>query len=93
MTRSGDVVSLPYDLRTQFARFLVSTKINQLKRYSFGKVLRERKIFGVHPRELTECAVDIVTPAGSGNTILAYAEIIVLCQNVVVDVIKNSTNS
>ena len=93
MTRSGDVVSLPYDLRTQFARFLVRTKINQLKRYSFGKVLRERKIFGVHPRELTECAVDIVTPPGSGNTILADAEIIVLCQNVVTDVVKNWTNS
>ena len=25
-------------------------------------MLRERKIFGLHPRELTECAMDIVTP-------------------------------
>ena len=38
MTRSGDIVSLPYDLRIQFARYLVRTKLTQLKRYSFGKV-------------------------------------------------------
>ena len=39
MTRSGDIVSLPYDLRIQFARYLVRTKLTQLKRYCFGKVM------------------------------------------------------
>ena len=39
MTRSGDIVSLPYDLRIQFARYLVRTKLTQLKRYCFGKVI------------------------------------------------------
>ena len=51
MTRSGDVVTLPYDLRTQFARHLVRSRLSQVKRYCVGKVLRERKIFGVHPRQ------------------------------------------
>ena len=82
MTRSGDIVSLPYDLRTQFARYIVRTRLTQVKRYCFGKVLRERKIFGVHPREGTECALDIVT-SGPGGVVMADAEVMVMCEDMV----------
>ena len=92
MTRAGDVVSLPHDLRTQWARHLARSRVTQLKRYAIGKVLRERKIFGVHPRELTECAVDIVTPSG-GDTALADAEVLVLCQDIVQSAAASWANS
>ena len=91
MTRSGDIVSLPFDLRTQFARYLVRAKLTQLKRYCFGKVLRERKIFGVHPRELKECAVDIVTP-GPGGVGMADAEVMMMCEDLVKAVTSNWDN-
>jgi len=80
MTRSGDVVSLPYDLRVPFARYLARLRTSQLKRYCFGKVLREKKVFGIHPRELTECAFDIVSTATGSN--LADAELLVVCQDI-----------
>ena len=32
-------------------------------RYSIERVYREKKLFGSHPKELTECAFDIVTNA------------------------------
>ena len=83
MTRSGDVVSLPYDLRSQFARFIVRSKVTSVKRYCFGQVMREKKIFGVHPRELTECAVDIVTPASDPDHGLADAELLLIGQDIV----------
>ena len=72
MTRSGDVVSLPYDLRVPFARYLARLRTSQLKRYCFGKVLREKKVFGIHPRELIECAFDIVITNGSTLLMLNY---------------------
>ena len=83
MTRSGDVVLLPYDLRVPFARYLARLKTCQLKRYCFGKVLREKKVFGIHPRELIECAFDIVTPSTGSN--LADAELLVVCQDIMKD--------
>jgi len=86
MTRSGDVVSLPYDLRVPFARYLARLRTSQLKRYCFGKVLREKKVFGIHPRELIECAFDIVTTANGSN--LADAELLVVCQ----DIMKELSN-
>ena len=91
MTRSGDIVSLPYDLRIQFARYLVRTKLTQLKRYCFGKVMREKKIFGEHPRELTECALDIVTP-GPGSVVMADAEMMVMCEDLVRAVTSSGDN-
>eukprot|EP00092_Neocalanus_flemingeri_P000288 GFUD01000308.1.p1 GENE.GFUD01000308.1~~GFUD01000308.1.p1 ORF type:complete len:1589 (+),score=464.17 GFUD01000308.1:43-4809(+) len=81
MTKSGDVVTLPFDLRVPFARYLARLRTSQLKRYCFGKVLREKKVFGIHPRELVECAFDIVTTSSGAN--LADAEVLVVCQDVV----------
>ncbi|CAB3382831.1 Hypothetical predicted protein [Cloeon dipterum] len=63
MTHSGSVVTLPHDLRVPFARFIAWSNITtSLKRFSIEKVFRERRVFGVHPRELYECAFDIVSP-------------------------------
>ncbi len=87
MTRSGDVVLLPHDLRVPFARLLArlppatTTNSLHLKRYTFGRVVKEKKVFGLHPKELTECAFDIVSvPAGR---VLADAELLLVCQEVV----------
>ncbi len=44
MSRNGDVVSLPHDLRIPFARYLARLKLNNFKRYSFGKVVKEKKV-------------------------------------------------
>jgi len=63
MTHSGSVVTLPHDLRVPFARFAAWNGITHLKRYSIEKVFRERRVFGVHPRELYECAFDIISPS------------------------------
>lgn len=62
MTHSGSVVTLPHDLRVPFARYAAWNGITSLKRYSIEKVFRERRVFGVHPRELYECAFDIISP-------------------------------
>ncbi|XP_077990931.1 eIF-2-alpha kinase GCN2-like [Glandiceps talaboti] len=61
MDTSGALVSLPYDLRVPFARFVARKNITFIKRYSIERVYRARKLFGAHPREVTECAFDIVT--------------------------------
>jgi eukaryotic translation initiation factor 2-alpha kinase 4 len=69
MTHSGSVVTLPHDLRVPFARHAAWNGITSLKRYSIEKVYRERRVFGVHPRELYECAFDIISP-NLGNQFL-----------------------
>ena len=85
MTRSGDTVSLPFDLRVSFARYLARTRPGQFKRYCFGKVLREKRVFGLHPKELTECAFDIVTSDPSVSS-LADAELLVVCEEIMTEV-------
>ncbi|XP_033626734.1 eIF-2-alpha kinase GCN2-like isoform X1 [Asterias rubens] len=66
MTYGGGLVSLAYDLRVPFARLVARNNITNLKRYCIERVYRERRIFGCHPRELTECAFDIVTSTSAG---------------------------
>ncbi|XP_039525315.1 eIF-2-alpha kinase GCN2 isoform X2 [Pimephales promelas] len=62
MDHSGMLVSLPYDLRLAFARFVARNNISNLKRYSIERVYRPRKLDRAHPRELLECAFDIIIP-------------------------------
>ncbi|KAE8289793.1 eIF-2-alpha kinase GCN2 [Larimichthys crocea] len=62
MDHSGMLVTLPYDLRMAFARFIARNNITHLKRYSIERVFRPRKLDRAHPRELLECAFDIITP-------------------------------
>ncbi|XP_075223291.1 eukaryotic translation initiation factor 2 alpha kinase Gcn2 [Lycorma delicatula] len=67
MTRWGGVVMAPHNLRAPFARYLAQNpSITQMKRYAIDRVYRERRIHGCHPRELYECAFDIVTPIPNG---------------------------
>ncbi|NXG12661.1 E2AK4 kinase, partial [Sakesphorus luctuosus] len=74
MDHSGMLVMLPYDLRIPFARFVARNNISNLKRYCIERVFRPRKLDRCHPKELLECAFDIVT--STGNSFLPIAETI-----------------
>uniref|UniRef100_A0A8C0AWA4 non-specific serine/threonine protein kinase n=1 Tax=Buteo japonicus TaxID=224669 RepID=A0A8C0AWA4_9AVES len=74
MDQSGMLVMLPYDLRIPFARFVARNNISNLKRYCIERVFRPRKLDRCHPKELLECAFDIIT--STGNSFLPIAETI-----------------
>ena len=63
MSHNGGIVTIPYDLRVPFARYVVWNQIPNMKRYCIGKVFRENKVFGYHPSELYECAFDVISPS------------------------------
>ncbi|KAK4885013.1 hypothetical protein RN001_001284 [Aquatica leii] len=81
MTHSGSIISLPHDLRVSFARYVAWNNITFLRRYSIERVYREKKVFGFHPRELYECAFDIVTPT-AGN-FLSDAELLFIVNQII----------
>ncbi|KAK5916625.1 hypothetical protein CgunFtcFv8_011592 [Champsocephalus gunnari] len=81
MDHSGMLVTLPYDLRMAFSRYVARNNITHLKRYSIERVFRPRKLDRAHPRELLECAFDIITPVTSSllpdaETIYTISEIV-----------------
>lgn len=45
-----------------FVRYVARHNCSSVKRFCIDKVFREKKVYGQHPRELTECAFDIITP-------------------------------
>lgn len=57
--------------RVPFARYVAWNGITLLRRYSVERVYREKKVFGFHPRELYECAFDIITPT-TGMILTTY---------------------
>ncbi|XP_073990600.1 eIF-2-alpha kinase GCN2-like isoform X2 [Rhodnius prolixus] len=66
MTRLGSIVYATFDIRTPFVRFLKhNPSVCHMKRYAIDKIYRERPA-GVHPKEVYECAFDIVT-SNSGD--------------------------
>lgn len=67
MTHSGSVVFLPHDLRDPFIKHIALSGINLMRRYSVGRVYREKKVFNFHPKQLYECAFDIVTPCSTAE--------------------------
>uniref|UniRef100_UPI00398EAC55 eIF-2-alpha kinase GCN2 isoform X2 n=2 Tax=Pristiophorus japonicus TaxID=55135 RepID=UPI00398EAC55 len=81
MDHSGMLVMLPYDLRVPFARFVARNNITNLKRYCIERVFRPRKLDCCHPRELLECAFDIVTPVT--NSPLPDAEVIYIIAEII----------
>ncbi|KAM3870802.1 eIF-2-alpha kinase GCN2 [Diretmus argenteus] len=81
MDHSGMLVTLPYDLRMAFARFVARNNIMHFKRYSIERVFRPRKLDRAHPRELLECAFDIITPVT--NSLLPDAETIYTISEIV----------
>lgn len=80
----GLVVSLPHDLRTPFARYVARRDVGFLKRYAIEKVYRPRRVQGCHPRELYECAFDVVAP-GPCSGLLFEAEALQLVAEVVAE--------
>ncbi|XP_006831844.1 PREDICTED: eukaryotic translation initiation factor 2-alpha kinase 4 [Chrysochloris asiatica] len=74
MDHSGMLVMLPFNLRVPFARYVARNNIMNLKRYCIERVFRPRKLDRIHPKELLECAFDIVT--STTNSSLPTAEII-----------------
>lgn len=79
MTRWGGVTTAPHDLRLPFARLLAhNPSLNHIKRYAIDRVYRERRVLGLHPRELYECAFDIVTSTPGNNFILLLRHMPVL---------------
>lgn len=75
MTHSGSVVVLPHDLREPFIKHVAMTGINSMRRYSVGRVYREKKVFNFHPKQLYECAFDIITPSPSIDGSKYYAKL------------------
>lgn len=75
MTTSGGVVVLPHDLRVPFIKHVALNGIHLIRRYTVDRVYREKKGFNFHPKQLYECAFDIVTPS-EGRSHLVDAELI-----------------
>ncbi|CAD6209191.1 GSCOCG00003773001-RA-CDS [Cotesia congregata] len=73
MTHSGSIVTIPHDLRAPFARYVAWNDILHLRRYVIERVFREEKVHGFHPKELYECAFDIIS---STVNLMAEAELI-----------------
>lgn len=78
MTHSGAIVKLPHDLRIPFIKHAALNGVNIMRRYSVERVYREKKVFNFHPKQLYECAFDIITPASEGRNRLIDAELIFL---------------
>ncbi|XP_073204913.1 eIF-2-alpha kinase GCN2 isoform X2 [Lepidochelys kempii] len=75
--RISPAMDYTYDsdmLKIPFARFVARNNISNLKRYCIERVYRPRKLDRCHPKELLECAFDII--ASSGNSFLPIAETI-----------------
>ncbi|XP_055535172.1 eIF-2-alpha kinase GCN2 [Wyeomyia smithii] len=80
LTHSGSIVSLPDDLRIPFMRHVALNGIKFIRRYSIGRVYREKKVFNFHPKQVYECAFDIITP-NRGNLIVD-AELIFIANDI-----------
>ncbi|XP_015791514.1 eIF-2-alpha kinase GCN2-like [Tetranychus urticae] len=82
MDATGSVICPPYDLRVPFARYIARNRISNFRRYSIEKVYRGRKM-SYHPKEIYECAFDIVSAKLNQNaTIIAQFEIINLLNDI-----------
>ena len=81
---NGSIISLPHDLRVPFARYIARNRISHFRRYSIEKVYRQRKVMGYHPKELWECAFDIVSPKLSHSShIMPDTEVLTVLSQVV----------
>lgn len=85
MDHGGLIVSLPHNMRVPFARYVARrSDAVSLRRYTIEKVYRSRKVFGCHPRELHECALDVVGP--NHQSALTYcAEVLCVGSEVVAE--------
>ncbi|XP_063831597.1 eIF-2-alpha kinase GCN2 [Ostrinia nubilalis] len=83
MTASGSVCHLPHDLRLPFARHVAYTGTKYMRRYVVDRVYREKHVMGFHPREIVECAFDIVTPRC--DSLWSDAELLVVASRAATD--------
>ncbi|XP_028168706.1 eIF-2-alpha kinase GCN2 [Ostrinia furnacalis] len=83
MTASGSVCHLPHDLRLPFARHVAYTGTKYMRRYVVDRVYREKHVPGFHPREIVECAFDIVTPRC--ESLWSDAELLVVASRAATD--------
>lgn len=81
MCHSGAVVTLPYDLHQPLLRHVALNGINFLRRYTIGRVYREKRVFNFHPKQNFECAFDIITP--SRGNFLVDAELLVVAHEII----------
>lgn len=85
MDHGGLIISLPHDMRVPFARYVARCNdACPLRRYAIEKVYRSRKVFGCHPRELHECAFDIVSN-NQQSALANCAEVLHLANEVVTE--------
>ncbi|CAG0879388.1 unnamed protein product [Darwinula stevensoni] len=85
MDHGGSMVCLPHDLRVPFIRYVARhgpSMPTPFKRYSFSRVFRKRRVFGLHPRELLECALDIVTTSSGKGGELPDAEVLCILEEI-----------
>ncbi len=66
-----------------FARFVARNNIHHLKRYNIERVYRQKRLYGLHPRELTECAFDIITNTPTSG--LSEAELLQIVNEILVE--------
>ncbi|KAK3093827.1 hypothetical protein FSP39_020697, partial [Pinctada imbricata] len=83
MDHSGHLVALPFDLRIPFARYVARNNVVNMKRYSISKVYRAKKVYGQHPRELTECAFDIVS--STPGSLIPDAELLIMMEEIIAE--------
>uniref|UniRef100_A0A287BL97 eIF-2-alpha kinase GCN2 n=2 Tax=Sus scrofa TaxID=9823 RepID=A0A287BL97_PIG len=84
--RVPPAIDYTYDsdiLKVPFARYVARNNILNLKRYCIERVFRPRKLDRFHPKELLECAFDIVT--STTNSSLPTAEIIYTIYEIIQD--------
>ncbi|XP_045453243.1 eIF-2-alpha kinase GCN2 [Melitaea cinxia] len=85
MTASGSVCHLPHDLRLPFAKYTAYNGVKHMRRYVVDRVYRdtERSVKGFHPREIIECAYDIVSPRT--DTCWPDAELLVVASKAAIE--------
>ncbi|BFZ11743.1 hypothetical protein BsWGS_14782 [Bradybaena similaris] len=84
MDQRGGIVSVPLDLRVPFARYVGRHNVQSMKRFAIEKVFRDKHyynvLYNVHPKELTECAFDIIT---TSNSLIPDAEVLSIVQEII----------
>ena len=96
MDKNGALIMSPFDLRIPFARYIARNlslhNIPTFRRYAIDKVYRSR-IIGYHPKELYECAFDIVNTQTSNGQwpILPDVEVLLVLNEIIdsFDSLKN----
>ncbi|XP_026478484.1 eIF-2-alpha kinase GCN2 [Ctenocephalides felis] len=88
MTHNGCVVILPANLRHVFARYAAFCDLRSIRRFAISHVYSERRVFGFHPRQNLECAMDILMPVSTEQDfdhtlLLVQAELISIASEVV----------